>query len=111
MGFGPAWRLSGDTILPASAHNIYTPGDAAGAVGVVGENDFNIDRNDVCHIRLDGSGTQLALSSGKVGIFGTTPVAQQSKQADLTPGVSDLAAVATFCNTLQERVGAYGWLA
>ena len=123
MGFGPMWRQVGDDIAPVSpaidTMRLFATGgeygtlqrtndelllnaQAGGALILRSDNKVMIKKENTNRIETDSNG---------IGVFATTPVAQQDKQADLNVGVSGLEDTQTFCNTLQERLAAYGWFA
>ena len=140
MGFGPMWRQIGDDIAPVSPAidtlrlfsgseyaTIERAADLLKIYGGVGSNidigtdgEANIFTIADDEVKIKSPGLRLQNGGGDdtikidntgIGVFATTPVAQQDKQADLNVGVSGLEDTQTFCNTLQERLGAYGWLA
>ncbi len=50
-------------------------------------------------------------AGAELAFFGASPTAQESKQANLNPATATNAQIATFVNTLQESLGAYGLVA
>ena len=137
MGFGPMWRQIGDDIAPVSPAidtlrlfsgseyaTIERAADLLKIYGGVGSNidigtdgEANIFTIADDEVKIKSPGLRLQNGGGDdtikidntgIGVFATTPVAQQDKQADLNVGVSGLEDTQTFCNTLQERLGADG---
>ena len=127
MGFGPAWRVQGSEIIPlGSVDTIRIPGSGENSTITRDADQLEIasSASGTATLDLNTGGTSGCLRTGSanrtrklrwnstgIGVFNDVPVAQQSKQADLNVGVSGLEDTQTFCNTLQERLAIYGWLA